>query len=108
MGSQNHHQSTECAALRKDLPQGDLGLKVLQLTKALRGLLEAQDSHEEQDFLRRQVSGDTVQKILEWLSRDQVGSVSQHRHTNPDLIHQAQLFSFSCWMGSKCTEAFES
>lgn len=83
LGGQDQHQSSQCASLPKALPQGDPGLKVLQLTEALRALLEVQGSREEQDFLRGQVSGDTAQLILEWLTRDEVGSDShQSRHTN--------------------------
>lgn len=83
LGGQDQHQSSQCASLPKALPQGEPGLKVLQLTEALRALLEVQASREEQDFLRGQVSSDTAQLILEWLTRDEVGSDShQSRHTN--------------------------
>lgn len=83
LDGQDHHQPSQCASQLKVQPHGDPALKVLQLTEALRALLEGQVSHEEQDILRRQVSGDTAQMILEWLARNQVGSVShQSRHTN--------------------------
>lgn len=83
LGGQDHHQSSQCASQTKALPKGDPGLKVLQLTEALRALLEVQGSREEQDFLRGQVGGDTAQMILEWLARDEVGCVShQSKRTN--------------------------
>lgn len=79
LDGQDHHQ---CASQVKVLPQGDPGLKVLQLAEALGGLLEVQGSREELDLLRGQVSGGTAQMILEWLARDKVGSVSADTQTS--------------------------
>lgn len=83
LGGHDQHQTSQCATQPKVPPHGDPALKVLQLTEALRVLLADQGSHEERDILRRQVSGDTAQMILEWLARDEVSAVShQSRHTN--------------------------
>lgn len=101
LGGHDQHQTSQCASQPKVPPHGDPPLKALQLTEALRALLADQGSHEEQDILRRQVSGDTAQMILEWLARDEVSAVShQSRHTNitPDstlhhltLVHETVL-----------------
>lgn len=83
LGGHDQHQTSQSATQPKVPPHGDPALKVLQLTEALRALLADQGSHEERDILRRQVSGDTAQMILEWLARDEVSAVShQSRHTN--------------------------
>lgn len=83
LGGQDHRQTSQSASQPKVPPHGDPAVKVLQLTEALRVLLEDQGSYEEQDTLRRQVSGDTAQMILEWLARDGVSAVShQSRRTN--------------------------
>lgn len=65
-------------------PPVDAALTALQLTDALRGVLEAQRSEDEQDSLRKQVSSDTAEFILKWL---QQGKVTTHlnastTHTN--------------------------
>lgn len=65
-------QDSQCAPQLKVAPHADPALKVLQLTEALRALLEGQGSDEAQDDLRRQVSADTAQTILKWLARDEV------------------------------------
>lgn len=72
LGGHDQHQTSQCATQPKVPPHGDPALKVLELTEALRVLLADQGSHEERDILRRQVSGDTAQMILEWLARDEV------------------------------------
>ncbi|XP_028430467.1 liprin-beta-2 isoform X3 [Perca flavescens] len=50
----------------------DPALKTLQLTEALRAVLEVQGSDEEQDSLRKHVSTNTAHVILKWLKRDEV------------------------------------
>ncbi|XP_035855312.1 liprin-beta-2 isoform X4 [Sander lucioperca] len=50
----------------------DPALKTLQLTEALRAVLEGQGSDEEQDSLRKHVSTNTAHVILKWLKRDEV------------------------------------
>lgn len=83
LDGQDHQQTFQCGSAPTVPPRRDPELKVLQLTEALRALLEGQVSPEEQDSLRRRVSGDTAQVILEWLAREQVGSAShQSRRTN--------------------------
>lgn len=57
-------------------PPVDPTLKALQLTDALRAVLEGQESEEEQDSLRKQVSNDTAHVILKWLERGEVSMVS--------------------------------
>lgn len=65
-------QDSQCASQLKVALHADPALKVLQLTEALRALLEGQGSDDAQDDLRRQVSADTAQTILKWLARDEV------------------------------------
>lgn len=66
-------QDSQCASQLKVAPHADPALKVLQLTEALKALLEGQGSDDAQDDLRRQVPADTAQTILKWLARDEVG-----------------------------------
>ena len=65
-------------------PPVDPTLKALQLTDALRAVLEGQQSEEEQDSLRKQVSTDTAHVILKWLERGEVSMVS---FTSESLQH---------------------
>lgn len=74
LGGQDH-QSSELTLP----PHVDPALKALQLTEALRAVLEGQGSEEEQDSLRKQVSTDTAHVILKWLERDEVSEVSLWR-----------------------------
>ncbi|XP_073320594.1 liprin-beta-2 isoform X2 [Pagrus major] len=62
-------QSSDCA---DPPPRVDPALKALQLTEALRAVLEGQRSEEEQEALRKQVSTDTANVIVKWLERDEV------------------------------------
>lgn len=57
-------------------PPVDPTLRALQLTDALRAVLEGQGSEREQDSLRKQVSIDTVHIILKWLESSEVSIVS--------------------------------
>lgn len=66
-------QSTQKSTLP---PPADPALKALQLTDALRAVLEGQSSEEEQDSLRKQISTDTAHVILKWLERGEVSTVS--------------------------------
>lgn len=67
LGGQDR-QSSDCA----DPPARveDPALKALQLTEALRAVLEGQRSEEEQEALRKQVSTDTANVIVKWLERE--------------------------------------
>ncbi|XP_042359096.1 liprin-beta-2 isoform X4 [Plectropomus leopardus] len=63
-------QTSECTSSLA--PATVPSLKALQLTEALRVVLEGQRSEEEQDSLRKQVSTETAHIILKWLKRDEV------------------------------------
>ena len=54
----------------------DPAVKILQLTEALRVLLEGEGSEKQQDSLRGQVSTDTANVILKWLEREEVSASS--------------------------------
>ncbi|CAK6954950.1 liprin-beta-2 [Scomber scombrus] len=56
-------------------PPVDPTLKVLQLTDALRAVLEGQGSEEGWDSLRKQVSIDTAHIILKWLKRGELSFI---------------------------------
>ncbi|KAG7230219.1 hypothetical protein INR49_012352 [Caranx melampygus] len=64
------YQSSQSTQQQPPPPPADPALKTLQLTEALRAVLEDKGSEEEQDSLRRQVSTDTANVILKWLERD--------------------------------------
>lgn len=70
------YQSSECTSELTLPPHMDPALKALQLTEALRAVLEGQGSEKEHDSLRKQVSSDTAEVILKWLERDEVSAVS--------------------------------
>ncbi|KAM4603059.1 liprin-beta-2 isoform 3-T3 [Polymixia lowei] len=53
-------------------PTLDPAFKVLQLTEELKVVLEGQESVEEQESLRKQVSVDTAHTLLVWLERGEV------------------------------------
>ncbi|XP_049421147.1 liprin-beta-2 isoform X2 [Epinephelus fuscoguttatus] len=65
-------QTSVCTSQLPVAPLQDPSLKALQLTEALRAVLEGQGSDEEQDSLRKQVSTETAHVILKWLERDEV------------------------------------
>ncbi|XP_037605381.1 liprin-beta-2 isoform X4 [Sebastes umbrosus] len=65
-------QASKCTSQLTLDPHVDPSLKALQLTEALRAVLEGQRNEEEQDSLRKQVSADTAHIILKWLERDEV------------------------------------
>ncbi|KAI4829968.1 hypothetical protein KUCAC02_001627 [Chaenocephalus aceratus] len=66
--------ASECTSHLTLDPVVDHALKALQLTEALRGVLEGQGqgSEQEQHSLRNQVSTETAHIILKWLHRDEV------------------------------------
>lgn len=71
------YQSPECSQQLTLPPPLDPVLKALQLTEALRAVLEGQGNEERQDALRKQVSDDTADIILKWLGRGGVSTDSQ-------------------------------
>ncbi|XP_051236414.1 liprin-beta-2 isoform X4 [Dicentrarchus labrax] len=71
LGGQDY-QSSECTSQLTLPPSVDPALNALQLTEALRVVLEGQGSEQEQESLRKQVSTDTAHVILKWLERDEV------------------------------------
>lgn len=70
------YQSSDCTSQLTLPPRVDPSLKALQLTEALRAVLEGQGSDEEQDLLRKEVSTDTAHVILKWLEREEVSCVT--------------------------------
>ncbi|KAM7014754.1 liprin-beta-2 isoform 4-T4 [Tautogolabrus adspersus] len=66
------YQSPECTSQMSLPPPVDPALKALQLSEALRAVLEDQGSDEQKDSLRKQVSTDTAHVILKWLDKDEV------------------------------------
>ena len=74
LGGQDY-QSSECTSQMTFSPPVDPSLKALQLTEALRAVLEGQGSEEKRDSLRKQVSTDTAHVILKWLEKDEVSTV---------------------------------
>uniref|UniRef100_A0A671V7C6 PPFIA binding protein 2 n=1 Tax=Sparus aurata TaxID=8175 RepID=A0A671V7C6_SPAAU len=64
----------------------DPALKALQLTEALRAVLEGQRSEEEQEALRKQVSTDTANVIVKWLERED--EVNLHSSGNSESYQQ--------------------
>uniref|UniRef100_A0A669DJ51 PPFIA binding protein 2 n=1 Tax=Oreochromis niloticus TaxID=8128 RepID=A0A669DJ51_ORENI len=66
-------------------PPLDPALKALQLTEALRAVLEGQGDEEGQDALRKQVSDDTADIILKWLGR---GGVNLHSNANSESYQE--------------------
>ncbi|XP_034534654.1 LOW QUALITY PROTEIN: liprin-beta-2 [Notolabrus celidotus] len=70
------YQSSECTSQLTLYPPVNPALKALQLTEALRKVLEDQKSEEEQNSLRRQVSTDTAHVILKWLDKKEVNHQS--------------------------------
>ncbi|XP_029284392.1 LOW QUALITY PROTEIN: liprin-beta-2 [Cottoperca gobio] len=71
LGDQGY-QASECTSQLTLHPVVDPAIKALQLTEALRTVLEGQGSEQEQESLRKQVSTDTAHVILKWLDRDKV------------------------------------
>lgn len=65
-------------------PLRDPALRALQLTEALRVVLQGQSSEEEHVCLRKRVSTDSAHVILKWLERDVVSAVSSKvlQHSN--------------------------
>lgn len=82
LGGQDY-QSSQCTQMLTLPPPVDPALKALQLTEALRAVLEGQGSEEEQASLRKEVSTDTAQIILKWLERDEVSTASCTREGLP-------------------------
>lgn len=75
LGGQDY-QTSQCTSQLTVPPDIDPALKALQLTEALRAVLEGEGSEEKQDSLRKQVSADTTHIILKWLGRDEVSTAS--------------------------------
>lgn len=69
-----NYQTSQYSSHAKDPHQMDPALKVLQLTEALKALLEAWGSEREQESARKQVSTDTADVILRWLKKDEVST----------------------------------
>ncbi|XP_036952129.1 liprin-beta-2 isoform X2 [Acanthopagrus latus] len=82
LGGQDR-QSSDCA---DSPPHVDPALKALQLTEALRAVLEGQRSEEEQEALRKQVSTDTANVIVKWLERED--EVNLHSSGNSESYQQ--------------------
>lgn len=80
------YQSPECSQQLTLPPPLDPVLKALQLTEALRAVLEGQGNEEGQDTLRKQVSDDTADIILKWLGRGGVSTDSQVCHPSITVI----------------------
>ncbi|KAK2854127.1 hypothetical protein Q5P01_006788 [Channa striata] len=85
LGGQGY-PSSQCSPKLVLPPPMDPALKALQLTEALRAVLEDQGSEEEQASLRKQVSTETAHVILKWLERDEVSlrSVTSEAPSNSD------------------------
>nr|XP_004539467.1 liprin-beta-2 isoform X2 [Maylandia zebra] len=79
------YQSPECSQQLTLPPPLDPVLKALQLTEALRAVLEGQGNEEGQDALRKQVSDDTADIILKWLGR---GGVNLHSNANSESYQE--------------------
>lgn len=89
LGGQDY-QTSQCTSQLTVPPHMDPALRALQLTEALRAVLEGQESEEERDSLRKQVSTDTAHIILKWLERDAVSTVSHVKALDSSYI--AALF----------------
>ncbi|GLD58373.1 liprin-beta-2-like isoform X2 [Lates japonicus] len=84
LGGQDY-QSSECTQQQTLPPPKDPALKALQLTEALRAVLEGEGSEEGQDSLRKQISADTANVILKWLERD---AVNLHSNGNSESYQE--------------------
>lgn len=71
-------QTPQSSSQSTDPPYMDPALKVLQLTEALKALLESLGSDREQESVRKQVSTDTADVIMRWLKRDEVSTAGNH------------------------------
>lgn len=69
-----NYQTSQSSSRATDPRHMDPALKALQLTEALKALLEAWGSEREQESARKQVSTDTADVILRWLKRDEVSA----------------------------------
>lgn len=76
LGGQDYHTS-QCTTKLAVLPHMEAALKALQLTEALRAVLESQVTEEEQDSLRKRVSNDTAHIITRWLEGNAVSTASK-------------------------------
>lgn len=83
LGSQDY-QSCHDTAQMSPPSHADPGLKALQLTEALRAVLEGQGSDAEHDSVGKQVSSDTAHVILKWLQRDGVSAHGRQPLTASD------------------------
>ncbi|XP_071385104.1 liprin-beta-2 [Centroberyx affinis] len=79
------HRSPDFTSKPALPPPPDPALRALQLTEALRAILEGQGTAEEQEALRKQVSVDTTSAILQWLER---GKVNVHSSGNSESYQE--------------------
>ncbi|XP_067343342.1 liprin-beta-2 isoform X9 [Channa argus] len=84
LGGQGHPCS-QCSPKLLLPPPMDPAFKALQLTEALRAVLEDQGSEEEQASLRKQVSTETAHVILKWLEREEV---NLHSNSNSESYQE--------------------
>lgn len=68
------YQASHSSSALTDPHHTDAALKALQLTEALKALLEGWGSEREQEAVRQQVSTDTADVILRWLKREEVSA----------------------------------
>lgn len=71
-------QTAQSSSRSTDPHYMDRALKALQLTEALKGLLECWGSDREQESVRKQVATDTADVILRWLKGDEVSTAGNH------------------------------
>ncbi|XP_055363178.1 liprin-beta-2 isoform X3 [Betta splendens] len=79
------YQTSQCTQKLSPPPPAEPALKALHLTEALREVLEAQRSEEEQASLRKQVSTDTAHVLLKWLEGD---GVNLHSNSNSESYQE--------------------
>lgn len=71
-------QTPQSSSKSSDPHYMDPALKALQLTEALKALLEGWGSDRELESVRKQVAKDTADVILRWLTRDEVSTAGNH------------------------------
>lgn len=75
----NNDQTSQGSSRSTDQRHMDPALKALQLTEALKALLEGWGSKREQETVRQQVSTDTADVLLRWLKGDEVSAAGNQR-----------------------------
>lgn len=73
-----NEQTPQSCSRSTDPRYMDPALKALQLTEALKALLEGWGSGREQESVRKQVATDTADVILRWLQTDEVSTAETH------------------------------